>query len=441
LQDFLESISISIGSYPFDLFQLIGILVSIVLTFVFYRISIDFLKSYELKHETTIKDQKKNHKLLALTFILIAFIIALSILKIDPTLGNEFNLTLSKIIIAVVIVLLARVADNIISRRLDLELKSRTDSRDLPHSGELDSKGANIVQYIIIVICGYFLLKNFKFLNYTFPLGVRDGIQLSIQVSDIFIAALVLLIAQLFVWLWTNFFLQGFYKRKEIDLGKQYAYNQLFSYLVYFFAFIFALQHLGINMTVLWTGAAALLVGIGIALQQTISDFFSGIVLLFERSVQVGDFLEIGSESGTLLRIGLRASSIETREFKTIVIPNSKLVNNNVVNWSNIQNLTRFEIAVGVAYGTDTTLVQQLLLKSTEASTKIVKNPKPFVRLMDFGDNALQFRLYFFSKEFIAIEDIKSKVRLNIDKYFRENNITIPFPQTDVWIKDSKKLQ
>lgn len=422
--------------------QILSVVLTIVLSILAYRLARKALKSYQAKLSTPDKIRFKNQRLLAVSFLLLIIIICLIILKMDPEISmiNEFSLTISKILTAIVIVLLARIADSIISARLDEEIKDR--GKDLDSDPyEHDSRGARVVQYIIVVICGYFLLKNFKFLNYSIPVDVKDGIEIAIKISDIFIALLIILLAQLLVWASTSFFLKGFYKRKSIDIGKQYAYNQLFSYLIYFFAVIFALQNLGINMTLLWTGAAALLVGIGIALQQTISDFFSGIVLLFERSVQVGDFLEVGSEAGTLLRIGLRASAIETRENKTIVIPNSKLVNDNVVNWSNIEELTRFDVSVGVAYGSDTDLVQKLLLEAAKGVSNVSKYPKPFVRFLDFGESSLDFKLFFFSKEFLRIEDVKSNMRLNIDRIFREHEINIPFPQRDLWIKDARKLQ
>ena len=434
MRDFITQTLFTIGSYSFNLMQILSVVLTIVLSLLAYRLARKSLKSYQAKLSTPDKIRFKNQRLLAVSFLLLIIIICLIILRMDPEISmiNEFSLTVSKIL-----------APSILSAdfgRLDEEIKDR--GKDLDSDPyEHDSRGARVVQYIIVVICGYFLLKNFKFLNYSIPVDVKDGIEIAIKISDIFIAILIILLAQLLVWASTSFFLKGFYKRKSIDVGKQYAYNQLFSYLIYFFAVIFALQNLGINMTLLWTGAAALLVGIGIALQQTISDFFSGIVLLFERSVQVGDFLEVGSEAGTLLRIGLRASAIETRENKTIVIPNSKLVNDNVVNWSNIEELTRFDVSVGVAYGSDTDLVQKLLLEAAKGVPNVSKYPKPFVRFLEFGESSLDFKLFFFSKEFLRIEDVKSNMRLNIDRIFREHKINIPFPQRDLWIKDAGKLQ
>jgi small-conductance mechanosensitive channel len=436
VEDIFDNVLFSLGEYDIALSHLMGLLIVLLVVAGGYWLSAKLLKKYENRHKIALAASRKNVRLLLLTFLLIGVTGILFALQIDPVVGriNQFSLSLTKILIAITIVMIARIADNIISTRLDEEFTSRD-----PLSEEPSSHGAKIIQYIIVIICGYVILRNFG-LDYTFHTDIANGTTIKVSISNVLIAALVIFVAQLIVWLLTNFFLQGFYRRRSIDIGKQYAYNQLFSYFIYFFAVLLASQHLGIKMTVIWAGAAALLVGIGIALQQTISDFFSGIVLLFERSVQVGDFLEIGEESGTLLRIGLRASAINTRENKTIIIPNSKLVNDNVVNWSNIEDLTRFDVRVGVAYGSDTELVARLLSTAVLGHKKVAKNPKPFARFLDFGDSSLNFGVYFFSKEYLKIEDVKSDIRFAIDKLFRENNVTIPFPQRDIWLKGQGKF-
>ncbi|MEM1122094.1 MAG: mechanosensitive ion channel domain-containing protein, partial [Bacteroidota bacterium] len=196
-----------------------------------------------------------------------------------------------------------------------------------------------------------------------------------------------------------------------------------------------ALHFLQINMTVLWGGLAALLVGVGLGLQQTFNDLFSGLVLLFERGIEVGEILEIDGEVGSLKKIGLRTSVIESRDNITIIVPNSKLVVSNVINWTHYDNKVRFRISVGVAYGSDTALVKKILLKTAKAHPNILKRPAPYVRFTDFGNSSLDFELLFFSKKFITIEDIKSDLRFEIDQKFREAGVTIPFPQRDIWIR------
>jgi small-conductance mechanosensitive channel len=117
-----------------------------------------------------------------------------------------------------------------------------------------------------------------------------------------------------------------------------------------------------------------------------------------------------------------------------MVVPNHLLINEKITNWTNLSDNIRFAVQVGVAYGSNTELVKKLLLLSIKDHPKILKYPSAFVRFSSFGESSLDFSLYFFSKEYLTIEDVKSDIRLNIDKLFRENNITIPFPQRDLHI-------
>ncbi len=408
-----------------------------------YKIAYKRLINYAKTHESIKKDESKNKRRLIALGVLLTSICSVIILRIDYEIipDKDFGLTVSRVLMAAFIIVLARLLDCIISKRIDEEIVERGHAENTIVESKSEGLGVRLAQYIILGLCIYLLLKNFDFLNFTFKTVNVNGNQIDISLSNIVIAILILLVSRLIVWLLTNLFFLNLYKRRDIDRGKQYAYNQLLSYLVYFFGALFAFQFLGINMTLIWTGAAALLVGIGIALQQTISDFFSGIVLLFERSVKVGDFLEIGTKAGNVRRIGLRASTIETRENKTLIIPNSQLVNESVTNWSNLEELARFSISIGVAYGSDARQIEQELLLVCQEHALISKYPKPFVRFNDFGDSALIFELIFFTRQFILVENIKSDLRFAIYDRFNELKINIPFPQRDVWLKDMRKLE
>ncbi len=437
----LNTILLQTDSFYISIADVAMMIVAIVLILSGYRFASRRLTQYATDHIRLLEDQSKNRRRLLWLVLILMMIAVLLILRLDIEIipDKDFDLTISRVLLVPFIIILARLLDSIISKRIDEEIHDRQSTIVKATSEQSHGLGVRLVQYILGGLAVYFLLKNFSFLNFSFHSFDVKGTPIDISLSNIMIAILVLLVARLIVWLLTNFFFLNLYKRRDIDLGKQYAYNQLFSYLIYFFGVLFALQFLGINMTLIWTGAAALLVGLGIALQQTISDFFSGIILLFERSVQVGDYLELESNSGWIRRIGLRASSIETRENKTLVIPNSQLVNDRVVNWSTIEALTRFELSIGVAYGSDITTVNEHLLSVAQAHAKISSRPKPFVRLTDFGDSALVFELYFYCNDFINIDDIKSDLRIQIYHQFNNSGIIIPFPQQDVWIHKTEK--
>jgi len=316
------------------------------------------------------------------------------------------------------------------SRRLEKKLKTE--------DKEEQEKGASkIVQYIVYLIALIFILRSFD-LDYTFFTRTIGEQSVDFNLSKVFSAALILLVARLAVSLITQILLHGVYLNREIDEGSQFAINQLLKYVIYVIAIIFTLETLGINMTLILGGAAALLVGIGLGLQQTFNDFISGIVLLFERSISVGDVVSVGDQFGKVQRIGLRSSVVETRDNMTIVVPNSKLVNDVVNNWSHFNPTVRFSLEVGVAYGSDTALIKKLLLQAANGVGRVLFHPKPFIRFQNFGDSSLLFTVLFFTNENLYHEDIKSDIRFEIDRLFRENNILIPFPQRDIWIKDDK---
>ena len=120
----------------------------------------------------------------------------------------------------------------------------------------------------------------------------------------------------------------------------------------------------------------------------------------------------------------------------SVIVPNSKLVTNNVINWSHFDDKVRFKINVGVAYGSDTQKVKNLLIKVAIDNIYVLDSPPPIVRFVNFGDSSLDFELHFWSRNFLVIEDIKSDLRFSIDQAFRENDVQIPFPQRDVWLKN-----
>jgi small-conductance mechanosensitive channel len=282
---------------------------------------------------------------------------------------------------------------------------------------------------------GQILLKRLN-LDIIIMQRMIKGELFTVLVTDVMIAIMIILIAKVFIWFITQISLYRMYKNNDMDEGIQFAINQLVSYVIYVLAFMFAMDRIISDMSIIYGGAAALLVGVGLGLQQTFNDFFSGLVLLFERTVMIGDILEIDGQVGRVLKIGLRASRIETRNSVSMLVPNSKLVNQSVINWTHSDNIVRFEVSILVPYGSDTALIKNLLLKSIVNNDEVMAKPIPFVRLNGFEDNGLSFALYFFSSQVMWAEDVRSNVRFEIDRLFREYDINVPFPQRDVRIVD-----
>jgi len=219
---------------------------------------------------------------------------------------------------------------------------------------------------------------------------------------------------------------------KSFDEGRGKSITQIFKYIIYILGFIVTIKSLGINVDLILGVFAALGLGIGFALQDVFKDLISGIIILFEGNVSVGDILEVDGLIGTVKEIKLRTSLIRTRDGIFIVVPNNRVVNEKVINWSTNTKITRFHVAVGVAYGSDVEKVKKLLLQSVNENEMIAKRPSPIVFFNDFGDSALMFQVNFWLMDTWSVELIKSDLRFTINKLFRENNIQIPFPQRDV---------
>ena len=224
-------------------------------------------------------------------------------------------------------------------------------------------------------------------------------------------------------------------ERYDLDEGKKFAVIKLIKYFLYLLALALGLESLGFDISILLAGSAAFLVVLGLGVQDIFKDFISGIILLFEGTIKVGDVIEIENLVGVVKEINIRTSLVRTREGIIIIVPNGNFISQNVINWTNSNKLTRFKIDVGVAYGSDVRLVEKLLVECAENHEMITSRPKPFARFNNFGDSSLEFQIYFWSEKIWRIENTKSDVRYSIDEAFRKNGVTIAFPQMDVHVK------
>jgi len=226
---------------------------------------------------------------------------------------------------------------------------------------------------------------------------------------------------------------------KNIDKGTVSSIFQLIKYLIWVVAVIIILQTIGVNITYLIASSAALLVGLGLGIQQIFNDVVSGFFLLFEGNVKVGDIVQIDNLVVTVKSINLRTSKVEGRDNIIIIVPNSKLISDKVINWSTIDKNTRFAVEVGVSYGSDVKKVSEILLSVAKNHSLITDKPEPIVRFEDFANSSLVFKLFFYTHESFRVENIKSDLRFNIYEEFAKNQITIPFPQQDIYVKELPK--
>jgi small-conductance mechanosensitive channel len=248
---------------------------------------------------------------------------------------------------------------------------------------------------------------------------------------DITIGLVLLLIVILMVtnWIlkWTRVLLT-----KRMDSSNKLKFVSIFKFLKYFIyliVVIFTMSAAGINVTVLLTASAALFVGLGLALQELFQDIIGGIFIITDKSLLVGDIIEIEGKVGRVIEIKLRTTRALTRDDKVIIIPNHKFISDTIHNYTQNHKMTRESVKVGVAYGSDTVKVKELLLTAVNKQESILDHPKPFVLFEDFGDSALMFGVYFYISDSFIDPGIKSAIRFRIDNSFREHGISIPFPQ------------
>ena len=221
-------------------------------------------------------------------------------------------------------------------------------------------------------------------------------------------------------------------KLQENDRLKFISVFKFIKYLVYLIVVILTLSSAGIDITILLTASAAFFVGLGLALQDLFQDMIGGLFMVIDKTLLVGDIIEIEGRVGRVTEIKLRTTRVLTRDDKIMIIPNHKFISDIVLNYTQNHITTREAVKVGVAYGSDTLKVKTLLLECAMDQVGIVKKPKPFVLFEDFGDSALIFALHFFVTDSFVDPKIKSQLRFKIDQKFRSNNISIPFPQRDV---------
>lgn len=256
------------------------------------------------------------------------------------------------------------------------------------------------------------------------------------QIRVYSIALVILIIAATKFLLWLS--KKSLFRRllsNKLDRGNAYAIFQIVKYIVWIIAFGFILDTIGVKVTLLFASSAALLVGIGLGLQQTFNDIISGVILLWERSIKVHDILEIDGDIVEIQEIGLRTSEGINRDEISIIIPNSLITTNKVINWSHQAKKTRFRISVGVSYGSDVDLVTRILEESALEHADILDKKLIEARFSDFGNSSLDFELLFFSENVFRIDKVKSDIRKIINRKFIEHKITIPYPQMDLHVK------
>ncbi|MCD2260888.1 mechanosensitive ion channel family protein [Psychroserpens luteolus] len=257
------------------------------------------------------------------------------------------------------------------------------------------------------------------------------GKDISISILDVLVVITVIFITTLVLRLVLKIITRNLPKEDKGKFNVIYGY---FRWLIYIIILLITLHSVGVNVTAVFAASAALLIGIGLALQTFFQDIISGVFILIDQSVHVGDIIEIEGKVGRVEEIKLRTTRAVTIDNKVLVIPNHLYLTNSLYNWTQNGTLTRESVSVGVAYGSDVQLVKKLLLQAASTHPDVISSPEPTVIFTNFGDSSLDFKLVFTLADSFKAQFPKSDIRFEIDKLFRAHNISIPFPQRDIHI-------
>lgn len=224
--------------------------------------------------------------------------------------------------------------------------------------------------------------------------------------------------------------------RTKMAASLQFAITRLVGYIFIALGCYIALQLVGINLTSLAVLAGAVGIGLGFGLQNIVNNFVSGVIILAERPIGVGDRIEVGDVAGRVKEIRLRSTTVVTNDNITIIVPNSNFISDSVTNWSYGDPRVRIRLPVGVAYGTDPRRLERLLVETAAAHPKVLREPAPSVFFHGFGESSLDFELAVWTEEMtFAPRRLRSDLYFAIEQKLRENKIEIPFPQRDLHLR------
>ncbi len=307
----------------------------------------------------------------------------------------------------------------------------------------LEGRNATILKIMaqsVYLLAGYVAILSFginnenvsfkEFLNY----DIIQFSKLRINFFQIIFIIASIIGGKMLINLLKIYYNKRFRKRTEGNSTTEYVYGQTTTYIIYMLVFFLCLQELNINPGVFLGGSAALLVGIGLGLQDVFKDWVSGLILLYEGSMKIGDIIEIGDAKfqepiiARILKINVRTTEIETRDGNVLLIPNAKLTQEYVENWSHSKPTMRFRINIAIAFNSDTELAVKLLRQAALSHPKVNKREEILVRMRDFSERGLELELLFWADQTWDSNHYKSEIRFEIDRLFRQYKIEIPVP-------------
>ena len=292
--------------------------------------------------------------------------------------------------------------------------------------------GALVITYILVVWRVY--ESHVEAIQGVLSIGLTVG-SWRITVGLVIIAAALLYCSFIASRAVQSVLMEEVFPRRHMERGVQISMGRLVHYGFVLLGFLLALAALGVDLKNITIIGGAFGIGIGFGLQTIVNNFICGIILLFERPIKVGDYIELGGQWAEIKKIGLRSTIIQTFDRADIVVPNADLITNQVTNWTRSDRLARIRIPIGVAYGSDVTLVMKILLECVEENPLVMRSPASKVYFIGFGESSLDFQLRVYLSDIDNWYTVQSELLQEIDRKFRLEGVEIPFPQRDLHVR------
>ena len=431
----LNSLTISIASF----FKALAI------TLVARRVILDD-NTTEKTEEEEILDEEKEEKKVSILFVISVVVFGafvVSLLGYTSLASFIFSRLLITSLVVSVLFLLRGVIDEIITKSVSTRYLRRKLKIGRKLSKKIGFWFKILIDPVVFFLGLYILLPYWGvpediITGFTSKLisGFTVG-GVKISLVDISMSLVIFVLSVSIVKILKQKLMTNVLAHTEMDDSLKHSLVSGFGYVGFILAATLSIAVIGIDMSNLAIVAGALSFGVGLGLQNVVNNFVSGIILLVERPIKVGDWIIINGQEGFVRQINIRATELETWKKANIIIPNSEVLSTSLVNLTHEDKYGRIDISVGVAYGSDVKLVEKILLEVAAEHKKVVKNPESTVMFSGFGDSSLDFELRCFTSDVMKIMVISSEMRYEIDRKFRENNIEIPFPQRVVHMKNS----
>ena len=345
---------------------------------------------------------------------------------------DQLSFTVTEIIIPVVFLFLLNLLGNLIRSILINRILNRyiEDRKTILSIG-------NITKYSILIIGASVLIAEIGLdsesgLNFSLFGDSESEIKLFDVFQIFFFLALLVFVASKF----KSIFVKQVMSRYSEDIGVSESIGTIIQYALIFIGSIIIIQNSGVNLGSLNVLAGALGVGIGFGIQSIANNFISGLIILFERPIKMGDRIEVGNVSGDVIQISSRATTVNTNDNISIIIPNSEVINKQVINWSHHDRNVRFRIPVGVSYQEDPAKIKEILLAVASVHKGVLTKPSPDVIFIEDGDSSLNFELMVWTSKYINRPKIlQSELYFSIFEEFKKQGVEIPFPQRDLHLK------